>query len=113
MCGSNGPGSGCVLKVVSVFRQSADAVQLALKLDGSTLEGRSIRVKRSLKKSQNQAVQGRAARGPAPERARHQRRLGAPRSSAPFSGIRVDPNSKTKKKQKKKTKAKRKKSVHL
>lgn len=30
--------------------QSADSVQLALKLDGTKLEGRSIRVKRSVKK---------------------------------------------------------------
>uniref|UniRef100_H3CF42 RRM domain-containing protein n=1 Tax=Tetraodon nigroviridis TaxID=99883 RepID=H3CF42_TETNG len=94
-----------------VLFESADAVQLALKLDGSKLEGRSIRVKRSLKKSENKAAQGRPPRGPAPAR---QRRLGAPRrSSASFSGIKVDPNTKTKKKQVKKKKGKPKKSVHV
>lgn len=65
-------------------------------------------MKRSLKKSENKG-----AKGPAPERARRQRRIGAPRkSSASFSGIKVDPNTKTKKKQAKK-KAKPKKSVHV
>ncbi|KAM3864901.1 RNA-binding protein 34 [Diretmus argenteus] len=33
-----------------VLFESADSVQLALKLDGSSLEGRSVRVKRSMKK---------------------------------------------------------------
>lgn len=93
--------------------QSSDAVQLALKLDGSKLEGRSIRVKRSLKKSENKAAKGGSAKGPAPERARRQRRVGARRkSSASFSGIKVDPNTKTKKKQAKK-RAKPKRSVHI
>uniref|UniRef100_H3C6B3 RRM domain-containing protein n=1 Tax=Tetraodon nigroviridis TaxID=99883 RepID=H3C6B3_TETNG len=49
-----------------VLFESADAVQLALKLDGSKLEGRSIRVKRSLKKSENKAAQA----GRAEERSR-------------------------------------------
>lgn len=92
--------------------QSADAVQLALKLDGSKLDGRSIRVKRSLKNGQKETARGRRSKGPAPERAR-QRRAGPPhRSSASFSGVRVDPNTKMKKKQTKK-KARPSKRVHV
>ncbi|KAG7217940.1 hypothetical protein INR49_020762 [Caranx melampygus] len=55
-----------------VLFESADSVQLALKLDGSKLEGRSIRVKRSVKKEKQKnktnshtGATGRAGRGPA------------------------------------------------
>lgn len=115
--------SACnIFHCILFLSQSVDAVQLALKLDGSKLQGRSIRVKRSLKKSENNAVKGRSGKGPAPERERHQGRIGSPkkfsrqqratRISTSFSGIKVDPNVKTKKKQVKK-KVKPKKSVHI
>ncbi|TNM85640.1 hypothetical protein fugu_007911 [Takifugu bimaculatus] len=100
---------------------SADAVQLALKLDGSKLQGRRIRVRRSLKESENKGAKGRFGKGPAPERERHQGRIGSPKKFSrqqrtskiytSFSGIKVDPNVKTKKNQAKKVKPK--KSVHI
>lgn len=48
-----------------VLFQSADSVQLALKLDGSKLEGRSLRVKRSVlkEKQQSRAAPRRDSRG--------------------------------------------------
>ncbi|XP_068607553.1 striatin-like [Brachionichthys hirsutus] len=47
-----------------VLFESADSVQLALKLDGSKLEGRSVRVKRSVKKEkQKDGGAGRAGGG--------------------------------------------------
>nr|XP_046232496.1 RNA-binding protein 34 [Scatophagus argus] len=54
-----------------VLFESADSVQLALKLDGTKLEGRSIRVKRSVKKEKqknktdSRGTAGRVGRGPA------------------------------------------------
>uniref|UniRef100_UPI0037E9BD3D RNA-binding protein 34 isoform X2 n=1 Tax=Semicossyphus pulcher TaxID=241346 RepID=UPI0037E9BD3D len=53
-----------------VLFESADLVQLALELDGTKLEGRTIRVKRSvkkekLKKNDSKAPTGKAGRGPA------------------------------------------------
>lgn len=102
--------------------QSADAVQLALKLDGRKLEGRRIRVRRSLKESENKGAKGRSGKGPAPKRERHQGRVGSPNKFShqqrtskiytSFSGIKVDPNVKTKKNHAKK-KVKHVKSVHI
>uniref|UniRef100_H2TU41 RNA binding motif protein 34 n=1 Tax=Takifugu rubripes TaxID=31033 RepID=H2TU41_TAKRU len=104
-----------------ILFKSADAVQLALKLDGSKLQGRRIRVRRSLKESENKGAKGRFGKGPAPERERHQGRIGSPKKFSrqqrtskiytSFSGIKVDPNVKTKKNQAKKVKPK--KSVHI
>lgn len=114
---------GCeIFHFILFLSQSADAVQLALKLDGSKLQGRRIRVKRSLKESENKGAKGRSGKGPAPERERHQGRIGPPKKFSrqqrtskiytSFSGIKVDPNVKTKKNQAKK-KVRPKKSVHI
>ncbi|KAJ8285036.1 hypothetical protein COCON_G00038860 [Conger conger] len=46
-----------------VLFESMDAVQLALKLDGSELDGRKVRVKRSVKKEKVKSVKNRAAKG--------------------------------------------------
>ncbi len=116
--------------------QSADSVQLALGLDGTKLEGRSIRVKRSLnkekqKKSDSKGTTRGASRGPAkgpmkgPERERGGRHGGfkspkkfsrsqqrSTKSSTSFKGEMVDPNKKTKKKGLKK-KRKPNKTVHI
>lgn len=74
-------------------------------------------MKRSLKKSENKAAKGRSAKGPAPRQGRvgPNKFSGQQRStkmSSSFSGIKVDPNVKTKKKRAKK-KVKPKKSVHI
>ncbi|XP_041640192.1 RNA-binding protein 34 [Cheilinus undulatus] len=63
------PTSGLGKGFGYVLFESADSVQLALELDGSKLEGRSIRVKRSvkkekLKKSDSKEPKGKAGRGP-------------------------------------------------
>ncbi|XP_071359263.1 RNA-binding protein 34 isoform X2 [Trachinotus anak] len=124
-----------------VLFESADSVQLALELEGSKLEGRSIRVKRSVKKEKqknktnNTGTTGRTGRGPAkgptkgamkgPGRERGASRGGfkstkkftgnqqrSSKSSASFKGEMVDPNKKTKKKGLKK-KLKPKKTLHI
>ncbi|XP_018540336.1 RNA-binding protein 34 [Lates calcarifer] len=121
-----------------VLFESADSVQLALELDGSKLEGRSIRVKRSVKKEKqknktnNSGTTGRTGRGPAkgstksptkgsggagqggfksPKKftGKQQR---STKSSSSFKGEMVDPNKKIKKKGLKK-KQKPKKTVHI
>lgn len=116
---------------VSIFlSQSADAVQLALKLDGTKLEGRSIRVKRSVKKEKQKkkTVAGGPARGPkrgaGPDRGGHPRGFKSPKtfpgrrlqmattSSASYSGEKVDRKKNTKKKGQKKT-VKANKTVHI
>ncbi|XP_060882245.1 RNA-binding protein 34 [Labrus mixtus] len=108
-----------------VLFESADSVQLALELNGTKLEGRSVRVKRSvkkekLKKTDGKGTTGKAGRGPAkgptkgpmkgpfkgPGRERggfknfsgNQQKL--PRSSGSFKGEMTDPNKKIKKKKK-------------
>lgn len=115
------------LRVV-FLSQSADAVQLALKLDGTKLDGRSIRVKRSVKnekqkkKTDGKGATGRARRDPAtkgpatkgPGRGRRGAWGGfkSGRQQMSFSGEKADPNKKTKKKGGKK-KVKVSKSVHI
>uniref|UniRef100_A0A3P9BU65 RNA binding motif protein 34 n=1 Tax=Maylandia zebra TaxID=106582 RepID=A0A3P9BU65_9CICH len=117
-----------------VLFESTDSVQLALKLDGSKLEGRSIRVKRSLKKEKQKSNgDGKATTrktgktlktGSGRERAAgrgafksprkvmgNQRKLS--RSSASFKGEMADPDKKTKKKALKKKRVKPEKSVHI
>lgn len=116
-----------------VLFESADSVQLALELDGTKLEGRSIRVKRSMKKekqknkSDSRGATVRAGKGPVkgPWQERGGRRGGfksqknfpgkqqtTTKSSASFKGEMVDPNKKSKKKGLKK-KVKPKKTVHI
>uniref|UniRef100_A0A3Q4H328 RNA binding motif protein 34 n=1 Tax=Neolamprologus brichardi TaxID=32507 RepID=A0A3Q4H328_NEOBR len=117
-----------------VLFESTDSVQLALKLDGSKLEGRSIRVKRSLKKEKQKSNDyGKATTrktgktlktGSGRERAAgrgafksprkvmgNQRKLS--RSSASFKGEMADPDQKTKKKALKRKRVKPEKSVHI
>lgn len=109
-------------------------MQLALKLDGSKLEGRSIRVKRSLKKEKQKSNgDGKATTrktgktlktGSGRERAAGRRAFKSPRkvmgnqrklsrSSASFKGEMADPDKKTKKKALKKKRVKPEKSVHI
>lgn len=116
---------------VSLFlSQSGDAVQLALKLDGTKIEGRSIRVKRSVKKEKQKKkpVAGGPTRGPkkgpGPDRGGRPREFKSPKtfpgrrqqmaatSSTSYSGEKVDRNKNNKKKgQKKRVKSKT--SVHI
>uniref|UniRef100_A0A669C5T2 RNA binding motif protein 34 n=1 Tax=Oreochromis niloticus TaxID=8128 RepID=A0A669C5T2_ORENI len=117
-----------------VLFESTDSVQLALKLDGSKLEGRSIRVKRSLKKEkQKSSGDGKATTrktgktlktGSGWERAAGRGAFKSPRkvmgnqqklsrSSASFKGEMADPDKKTKKKALKKKRVKPDKSVHI
>ncbi|KAF3688160.1 RNA-binding protein 34 RNA-binding motif protein 34 [Channa argus] len=125
-----------------VLFESADSVQLALKLDGSKLEGRSIRVKRSVKKeklktkTESKGASGRAGRGPKRGPAKGPTRgsgrntgggglggfksqkkfsgnqLRSTKSSTSFKGEMTDPNKKPKKKGLKK-KQKPNKTVHI
>ncbi|KAF7645780.1 hypothetical protein LDENG_00198440 [Lucifuga dentata] len=121
-----------------VLFESADSVQLALKLDGSKLEGRSIRVKRSVKKEKlknkidrrggtgktgSKDPKKRPGKGPGKERGAGQGGFKPPRkfsgkqtkstnSLTSFKGEMVDPNKKAKKKRLKK-KLKPKKAVHI
>ncbi|XP_034043536.1 RNA-binding protein 34 [Thalassophryne amazonica] len=115
-----------------VLFESADSVQLALKLDGSKLEGRTIRVKRSVKKEKQKKKtevrgpakgQGRGStRAPGPERGggrggfKPQRFCGnqqrSSQSSTSFKGQMVDHQKKMKKKGLK-NKVKTKKAVHI
>ncbi|CAG5946446.1 unnamed protein product [Menidia menidia] len=115
--------------------QKADSVQLALELDGSKLEGRSVRVKRSVKKekqknkSDGREPRRKPGRAPPPGKgAGHKsgpgrggfkpskRFPGNPnrpaKSSTAFTGEMVDPTKKIKKKGLKK-KGKAKKTVHI
>lgn len=107
-------------------------MQLALKLDGSKLEGRTIRVKRSVKKDKQNKTTGKPVRGSGksptkgPVRASGKEKGGgrggfkspktfggnqARKSSTSFKGETVDPRKKTKKGLKKKRKPK--KTVHI
>ncbi|XP_035515573.1 RNA-binding protein 34 [Morone saxatilis] len=120
-----------------VLFKSPDSVQLALELDGSKLEGRSIRVKRSVKKekqkkskSDSKGGAGRAGgrgpgktppKGPGRERGggrggfKPQNKFSGPQqrtTKGSFKGTMVDPNKKTKKKGLKK-KQKPNKTVHI
>ncbi|AWP05026.1 putative RNA-binding protein 34 [Scophthalmus maximus] len=117
-----------------VLFESADSVQLALELDGSKLEGRTVRVKRSVKKEKqknktnDKGAAGRTGRGPVkgpakgPGRERGPSRGGfkkfagnqqrSTKSSASFKGEMVDPNKKIKKKRLKR-KPKPNKTVHI
>ncbi|XP_013883904.1 RNA-binding protein 34 [Austrofundulus limnaeus] len=115
-----------------VLFESADSVQLALELDGSKLQGRSIRVKRSVKKEkQKNKTDNRGTsrkpnkpfrnspgqeKGPGPGGLKSPRRFRGKqqtsgKSHASFKGEMVDPKKKPKKKGVKKAKAK--KLVHL
>ncbi|XP_030267219.1 RNA-binding protein 34 isoform X2 [Sparus aurata] len=116
-----------------VLFENSDSVQLALKLDGSKLEGRSVRVKRSMKKekqtnkSDGPGVSGRTGRGPqkGPGRETGGGRPGfksqkkfsgkqqwATKGAGSFKGEMVDPNKKPKKKGLKK-KGRHNKKVHI
>ncbi|XP_069023835.1 RNA-binding protein 34 isoform X2 [Embiotoca jacksoni] len=111
-----------------ILFESADSVQLALELDGSKLEGRSVRVKRSMKKEKQKkktditGTTGRTGRspmkGPGPERGAARGGFksftGKQQKSTKnsFKGEMVDPNKKTKKKGLKK-KVKPNRSVHI
>ncbi|KAF1394426.1 hypothetical protein PFLUV_G00000150 [Perca fluviatilis] len=121
-----------------VLFESADSVQLALELDGSQLEARAIRVKRSVKKEkQKKKTDGKGAagrpgkgpaKGPGQERGGGGARGGfkspkkfsgtqprSGRSSGSFKGEMVDPNKPSKQKglKKKKKPRKPKKTVHI
>uniref|UniRef100_A0A8D0DCK3 RNA binding motif protein 34 n=1 Tax=Sander lucioperca TaxID=283035 RepID=A0A8D0DCK3_SANLU len=120
-----------------VLFESADSVQLALELDGSQLEARAIRVKRSVKKEkQKNKTDGKKgsagrpgkgpAKGPGPERGGGGRggfkspkkfsgtQPRSSKSSGSFRGEMVDPNKKSKQKGLKKKKPKKpKKTVHI
>lgn len=109
--------------------QNVDSVQLALELDGSKLQGRSIRVKRSVKQERQAGSRGTSARPSRTSRKRpgHEKEAAPGESSKRFSrnqqrstkgpgsftGEMADPNKKTKKKVlKKKKKVKVNKRVH-
>uniref|UniRef100_A0A3Q3QEN7 RRM domain-containing protein n=1 Tax=Monopterus albus TaxID=43700 RepID=A0A3Q3QEN7_MONAL len=123
-----------------VLFESPDSVQLALKLDGSKLEGRSIRVKRSVKKEKQKNKTdssrntGRPSRGPSkhptkgPVRASEREKGGtrggfkspwkstrnqhkSHKCPTSFKGEMVEPNKKNKKRLKKKPKPN--KTVHI
>nr|XP_057926609.1 RNA-binding protein 34 [Doryrhamphus excisus] len=90
-----------------ILFESSDSVQLALKLDGSKLEGRSIRVKRSVKMEKSNAG------GPPGKMAARRKFPG--KKSVPnhnFKGELTDPKKKPKKKTAK-SKRKPKKTVHI
>ncbi|KAJ3614273.1 hypothetical protein NHX12_017847 [Muraenolepis orangiensis] len=111
-----------------ILFQSADSVQLALKLDGSTLKGRKVRVKRSVNKEKKATVARGGAKtvagpgrrgggaqqlaGKAANAVAFMRRVGKkPAKQASFRGEMTDASKTTKKKkfQKKSTKGK----VHI
>ncbi|XP_008303745.1 RNA-binding protein 34 isoform X2 [Stegastes partitus] len=125
------PNSGLGKGFGYILFESADSVQLALELDGSKLEGRSVRVKRSMKKEkQKPKTDGKGATGkPGKSPAKGSgREKGAGRggfkspktfrgkpltkSAASFRGEMADPNKKTKKKGLKR-KVKPNRSVHI
>ncbi|XP_028269605.1 RNA-binding protein 34 [Parambassis ranga] len=117
-----------------VLFESADSVQLALELDGSKLEGRAIRVKRSVKKEKQKNKtdsKGRPGMGPIkgpnkgsgrekgaggghfkPQQKFTGKRQQGKKSSTSFKGEMVDPSKKMKKKGLKK-KPKTNKTVHI
>ncbi|KAM9857452.1 RNA-binding protein 34 isoform 2-T2 [Aulostomus maculatus] len=93
-----------------VLFESADSVQLALQLDGSKLEGRSIRVKRSVKKEKLNKSEGRStvkspatAKGTGGRGFKPQKKFSAKQQtqSKSFKGEMAAPGKKTKKKKKK------------
>nr|XP_015809990.2 RNA-binding protein 34 [Nothobranchius furzeri] len=102
-----------------VLFKSADSVQLALELDGSKLEGRSIRVKRSMKKEKQKKalVKGapqekRCGRGGfrSPKRPSGNQKS---KSHGSFKGEVAAPNKKTSKKKGLKKREKVSRAVHL
>ncbi|XP_022078416.1 RNA-binding protein 34 isoform X2 [Acanthochromis polyacanthus] len=111
-----------------VLFESADSVQIALELDGSKLEGRSIRVKRSVKKEKNKnktdgkGTAGRTGKGPGREKGagpggfKSQKKLTGKQQpstqSSSFKGEMADPKKKPKKKGLKR-KGKPSRSVHI
>ncbi|KAM6939615.1 RNA-binding protein 34 [Xenentodon cancila] len=115
-----------------ILFENADSVQLALEMDGSDLEGRSVRVKRSVKKEKqknksegkgpsknpsNIAKGSGGERGPGPGGFRSPKKFTGNRQktakrSTSFKGEMVDPSKKTKKKGLKK-RVKPKKTVHI
>ncbi|KAM9314730.1 RNA-binding protein 34 isoform 2-T2 [Pholidichthys leucotaenia] len=123
-----------------VLFQSADSVQLALKLNGSKLEDRSIRVQRSVKKErQKQDGKGASRRtsrgtvkspkkGPSKDSGQQKgagrgglkvvkklrgKQQNMVKTSTSFKGEMANPNRKTKKKGMKKKKVKPNKSIHI
>uniref|UniRef100_A0A3Q3JBM1 RRM domain-containing protein n=1 Tax=Monopterus albus TaxID=43700 RepID=A0A3Q3JBM1_MONAL len=102
-----------------VLFESPDSVQLALKLDGSKLEGRSIRVKRSVKKEKqkNKTDSSRNTGRPSTrggfkspwKSTRNQHK--SHKCPTSFKGEMVEPNKKNKKRLKKKPKPN--KTVHI
>ncbi|CAN9510677.1 unnamed protein product [Ophioblennius macclurei] len=104
-----------------VLFQSADSVQLALELDGSKLEGRSIRVKRSVKKEKNKGgkeAPQRTGKGPGQKAggSKFQKTLPGKQQTSTkgsFKGEMADPKKKAQKKGlKKKKKMKPNRSAH-
>ena len=111
--------------------QNSDSVQLALELDGSSLEGRKIRVKRSVNKDKlkekgdgkggkGAAGKGSAqipGKGPGTVRGgfKSQKKFARnqPSSNKNFKGEMTDPTKKTKKKGLKKKRVKPRKTVHI
>ncbi|XP_061535312.1 RNA-binding protein 34 isoform X2 [Phycodurus eques] len=87
-----------------VLFESIDAVQLALKLEGSKLEGRPVRVKRSTEKERRSA---------APRRTAAAGNQGKGHRSTNFKGEVARPNQKNKKKTTKKKVKKSRKNVHI
>ncbi|XP_053189705.1 RNA-binding protein 34 [Scomber japonicus] len=118
-----------------VLFENSDSVQLALELDGSSLEGRKIRVKRSVNKDKlkekgdgkggkggkGAAGKGSAkipGKGPGTVRGggfKSQKKFARnqPSSNKNFKGEMADPTKKTKKKGLKKKRAKPRKTVHI
>ncbi|KAK9540785.1 hypothetical protein VZT92_003213 [Zoarces viviparus] len=124
-----------------ILFESADSVQLALELEGTTLEGRPIRVKRASRqknKTDSNETKRRTGKGPGkgpmkgpmkgpgkgPMKGSGQERGGGfksnkkfsgnqQKSSTSFKGEMVDPNKKIKKKGLKKKKSKPRKTVHI
>lgn len=112
------PNSGLGKGFGYVLFESADSVEVALALDGSKLEGRSIRVKRSLKKEKqknktnskgNPRKPGRnAAQGSGGVRKPGQGNFKSkPSNLSSFKGEMANPDKKRKKVQKKKMKTKK------
>lgn len=104
-------------------------MQLALKLDGTKLEGRAVRVKRSVRKekqknkAESKAVNRRPGKGPQkgpgqvrgfkPPRKFSGRQKTSAGSSKSFRGEMVDPSKKAKKKGVKKKVVKPRKAAHI
>ncbi|XP_061582346.1 RNA-binding protein 34 [Cololabis saira] len=115
------PTSGLGKGFGYILFENADSVQLALEMDGSQLEGRAVRVKRSVKKEKQKSkpegkgppnkASKKLAKGPGGERGAGRgggfkppkkfagnRQKAKGKSSSSFKGEMVDPSKKTKKK---------------